>query len=81
MNLTARREAYRAILEGDKCVHPGSVFDAISARIAEDAFDFLDAPVMRVGALDTPIPFAKNLEEQYLPGSRLLDKLQALLTY
>jgi len=36
MNLTARREAYRAILEGDKCVHPGSVFDAISARIAED---------------------------------------------
>ncbi len=36
MNLTARRERYRGILAGDKCVHPGSVFDPISARIAED---------------------------------------------
>lgn len=36
MNLTARREAYRAILEGDECLHPASVFDPISARIAED---------------------------------------------
>ena len=36
MNLTARREAYRAILEGDECVHPASVYDPISARIAQD---------------------------------------------
>ena len=36
MNLTARRERYRGILAGDKCVHPASVFDPISARIAED---------------------------------------------
>ena len=36
MNLTKRRENYRSILEGDKCVYPGSVFDPISARIAED---------------------------------------------
>ena len=36
MNLTGRRERYRAILSGDQCVHPGSVFDPISARIAED---------------------------------------------
>ena len=36
MNLTDRRLRYRAILEGDKCVHPGSVFDPISARAAED---------------------------------------------
>ena len=36
MNLNARRERYRGILAGDKCVHPGSVFDPISARIAED---------------------------------------------
>ena len=36
MNLSERRENYRAILAGDKCVHPGSVFDPISARIAED---------------------------------------------
>ena len=42
MNLTARREAYRAILEGDECLHPASVYDPISARIAED----LDFEVM-----------------------------------
>ena len=36
MSLTARREKFRAILAGDACVHPGSVFDPISARIAED---------------------------------------------
>jgi len=36
MNSTQRREHFRAILSGDKCVHPASVFDPISARIAED---------------------------------------------
>ena len=36
MNLTERRERYRAILEGDECLHPASVYDPISARIAED---------------------------------------------
>jgi len=36
MNWTDRRMRFRAILQGDRCVHPGSVFDPISARIAED---------------------------------------------
>jgi oxaloacetate decarboxylase len=36
MNWTDRRTRFRVILEGDRCVHPGSVFDPISARIAED---------------------------------------------
>ena len=36
MDYTKRRENYRAVLAGDVCVHPGSVFDPISARIAED---------------------------------------------
>ncbi|CAI8031959.1 Oxaloacetate decarboxylase [Geodia barretti] len=36
MNLTARRERFRAILAGDRCVHPASVFDPMSARAAED---------------------------------------------
>ena len=36
MNLTRRRERFRSILAGDQCVYPGSVFDPISARIAED---------------------------------------------
>ena len=36
MNWTDRRRRFRAILSGSRCVHPGSVFDPISARIAED---------------------------------------------
>src|ERR1700719_1735037 len=36
MNWTERRERFRAILSGNRCVHPGSVYDAISARLAED---------------------------------------------
>src|SRR5215469_575779 len=36
MHWTDRRKRFRAILAGDKCVHPGSVYDPISARIAED---------------------------------------------
>ena len=36
MNLTKRRDRFRAILEGNRCVHPASVFDPISARAAED---------------------------------------------
>ena len=36
MNFTTRRAKYRAILDGGECVHPASVFDPISARIAED---------------------------------------------
>ena len=36
MNWTPRREKFRAILEGDRCVHPGSVYDPLTARMAED---------------------------------------------
>ena len=36
MDWTERRTRFRALIEGDRCVHPGSVFDAMSARIAED---------------------------------------------
>lgn len=36
MNWTDRRRRFRALLAGDRCYHPGSVFDPISARIAED---------------------------------------------
>ena len=36
MNWTDRRQRFRAVLAGNRCVHPGSVFDPISARIAED---------------------------------------------
>ena len=40
----------------------------ISAIIAEEMFDLLDAPVARIGSLDTPVPFAPNLEQYYMPN-------------
>lgn len=42
----------------------------ISAIIAEEMFDYLDTPVIRLGALDTPVPFAPILEQTYLPNAQ-----------
>lgn len=42
----------------------------ISAIIAEEMFDLLDAPIIRIGALDTPVPFAPILEQAYLPNAQ-----------
>src|SRR3989440_1968619 len=39
----------------------------ISAEIAEQAFDFLDAPIKRVSGVDVPMPYAKNLEDMAIP--------------
>jgi len=39
----------------------------ISAQITERAFDYLDAPIKRVSALDVPMPYAKNLENLVVP--------------
>jgi 2-oxoisovalerate dehydrogenase E1 component len=53
----------------------------IAAAIGKDAFEWLDAPVERVAALDTPVPFAKALEAVFSPKGRLLPALRALLAY
>lgn len=46
----------------------------ISAIIGEEMFDDLDAPVVRIGALDTPVPFAPILEQVYLPNAKDIEK-------
>jgi pyruvate/2-oxoglutarate/acetoin dehydrogenase E1 component len=53
----------------------------VAAVIGSEAFEALDAPVARVGALDTPVPFSKALEEVFSPRGRLLPALRALLAY
>jgi len=59
----------------------GGIGGEISAYISEHLFEHLDAPVMRVASLDTPIPFAKSLENIFLAEHRLRDSLMKLLTY
>jgi len=53
----------------------------ISSCISEEIFEYLDAPIVRVGSLDTPIPFAKDLEKGYMAQSRLKERLDYLLNY
>ncbi|MFN8922828.1 MAG: thiamine pyrophosphate-dependent enzyme [Sphingobacteriia bacterium] len=52
-----------------------------AACVAEDLFEQLDGPIMRVGSLDSPVPFHAALEEQFLPEARLREKLESLLGY
>jgi 2-oxoisovalerate dehydrogenase E1 component beta subunit len=60
----------------------GGVGGEIAARIAEKAFDCLDAPVVRVAAPDTPVPFSPPLEEAFLPNAaKVLEKARWLLAY
>ena len=59
----------------------GGIGGEISARITEECFANLDAPVIRCGALDTPIPFAKPLELNYLPKQRFIEALNKLVHY
>ena len=53
----------------------------LAATVGREAFEWLDAPVVRLGALDTPVPFAKALEAQFSPKGRLLPALRELLAY
>jgi len=54
----------------------------VAATIGRQAFEWLDAPVMRVAGLDTPVPFSKSLEDAvYSPKARLLPALKELLRY
>ena len=53
----------------------------LASTIGELAFEWLDAPVRRLGALDTPVPFARSLEAIHSPATRLVDAIRALVRY
>ena len=78
--LTSLRKTHRAIV-----VHEAPVFGGfggeIAARIADDGFDLLEAPVTRVGGMDTPYPPARY-EKLYLPDvDRILEAADVALAY
>ncbi len=59
----------------------GGIGAEIAAHISQICFEHLDAPVIRVGSLDTPVPLAKHLEEQFLPQQRFEEALRTLMAY
>jgi 2-oxoisovalerate dehydrogenase E1 component len=59
----------------------GGIGGELSAYISEHLFEYLDAPVLRCAALDTPVPFALALEKQFMPEGRFEQQLQQLLAY
>jgi 2-oxoisovalerate dehydrogenase E1 component beta subunit len=54
----------------------------IAARIGERAFEYLDGPVLRMAAPDTPVPFSPPLEEAFLPSAAgIIEKVRWLHRY
>ena len=62
-------KTHRALVVTEE-VKRGGYGGEISAMIGEELFDYLDAPVVRIGALDTPVPFAPVLEQYYMPSAQ-----------
>jgi 2-oxoisovalerate dehydrogenase E1 component len=59
----------------------GGIAGEIASLITENCFDYLDAPVMREGSLDTPVPMNVDLEHNFLPKERFKEKLTKLWEY
>lgn len=59
----------------------GGIGGEIAALITENCFNYLDAPVMREGSLDTPVPMSADLEQNFLPKERFKQKLLQLFNY
>lgn len=76
---SVRKTGKLIILQEDSLF--GGVASDISALVMENCFEYLDAPVKRVGSLDTPIPFAKKLEQNYLPKERFALEIKKLMDY
>jgi len=73
------RKTHRAIVVEEDWVSCGMGAE-IAARVSKDTFDYLDAPVERIGAIEVPLPYAKNLEALALPEEKnVIDAVKAML--
>ena len=79
--LASLRKTRRLVVAHEACLTGG--FGAeVAALAAEKAFDWLDAPVARVAALDTPMPYNEALERQVIPSQqRIADAIRETLAY
>ncbi len=76
---SVRKTSKVIILQEDSLF--GGIASDLSAMIMEDCFEYLDGPVKRVASLDSPIPFTKALEDQYLAKGRFEKALLELINY
>ena len=76
---TVKKTGKVLVLHEDTLI--GGIGGEISAWINEHCFEILDAPVMRCASLDTPVPFAIPLENNFLAKARLKESLEKLVNY
>lgn len=76
---SVRKTGRALILHEDNLT--GGIGGELSARITEECFSHLDAPVIRCASIDTPIPFNAELEKNYLANKQLISKVEKLLQY
>lgn len=74
------RKTGRVIVLHEDCM-TGGIGGEIASWLSEHCFEDLDAPVLREASLDTPVPFATDLEKQFLPNERLTETIKKALEY
>jgi 2-oxoisovalerate dehydrogenase E1 component len=74
------RKTGRALILHEDCL-TGGIGGEITALLNENCFEVLDAPVRRLASLDTPVPFAADLESNFLPKDKLKAAIEGLLNY
>ena len=74
------RKTGRAIVLHEDCIS-GGIGGELTALIGEHCFEFLDAPVLRVGSLNSPVPFAASIESIFLPQTRFSEAVDQVMNY
>jgi 2-oxoisovalerate dehydrogenase E1 component len=74
------RKTGRVIVLHEDCL-TGGIGGEIASRITEECFASLDAPVMRVASMDTPVPFNAGLEKNFLANNRLEETIDRIMRY
>jgi 2-oxoisovalerate dehydrogenase E1 component beta subunit len=76
--LAVARQCHKVLIVHEDS-RTGGVGESLAAIVQEEAFEWLDAPVRIVGALDTPVPYSPPLEDFYLPGEAQIEQAARLL--
>ena len=76
----AANKTGKVIVLHEDCL-TGGIGGELVALITEHCFEQLDAPVLRVASMDTPVPFAVSLEKQFLASERLGEAIERIMKY